>query len=229
VKQKRIIAASILAADLTRLGEEIEQAETGGADWIHIDVMDGHFVPNISLGVVIVETCRRTTSLPLDVHLMIDAPDRLLQAFAEAGADSLTVHLEACPHVYRTLATVKELGLDAGLALNPGTPVDAAHETLSLLDTLLVMTVNPGYAGQAFIEAMLPKVSQARRILDEVGARARLQIDGGVTPENILRAAQAGADTFVAASAIFKHPQGVRAGMASIREALLVQQQEKRT
>jgi ribulose-phosphate 3-epimerase len=229
VKQQYIIAASILAADLTRLGEEIHQAEAGGGDWIHIDVMDGHFVPNISLGIVIVETCRQATSLPLDVHLMIDAPDRLLQAFAEAGADSLTVHLEACPHVHRTLTTIKDLGLKAGLALNPGTPVAAAHETLSLLDTLLVMTVNPGYAGQDFIEAMYTKISAARRILDEVRSHARLQIDGGVTTENITRAAQAGADTFVAASSIFKHPQGPRAGVESIREALLAYQPKKAT
>jgi ribulose-phosphate 3-epimerase len=229
VKHNHIIAPSILAADLTRLGDEIAQAEAGGGDWIHIDVMDGHFVPNITLGTAIVKACRRATSLPLDVHLMIEEPDRLLQAFTEAGADMLTVHLEACPQVYRTLTTIKDLGLKTGLALNPGTPVDTACETLPLLDKLLVMTVNPGFAGQRFIERMIPKIAAARETLDEVESQAYLQIDGGVTVGNIGFAVQAGADAFVVASSIFKHPDGPKEGARAIREALRAETPEEAT
>jgi ribulose-phosphate 3-epimerase len=215
-----LIAPSILSADFAHLGDAIRQAEESGADWIHIDVMDGHFVPNLTMGPVVVKACRRVTKLPLDVHLMIEHPDNLLSAFAEAGADSLSVHPESGPHVHRTLQTIRNLGLRAGIVLNPGTPAIAAQEVLSLVDTVLVMSVNPGFAGQQFIPSVLEKVRTIRSWLDERQLEVNLEIDGGITAQTAPLAAEAGANVFVAASAIFQHPKGIQAGVAALRQSL---------
>lgn len=212
-----VISASILSADFTRLGEEIHAAEMGGVDWIHIDVMDGHFVPNITMGPFIVEACRSLTPLPLDVHLMIEQPERMIPAFVKAGAHYLTVHVETCPHLYRTLESIRELGAHPAVTLNPGTPAQSLKEVLPLVDMVLVMTVNPGYSGQKFISSMLPKIREIRAMLDEVNPTAALEVDGGITAKNIAQVREAGADAFVAATAIFKHPQGIVAGLQALR------------
>lgn len=213
------IAPSILSANFANLAESIQQAEAAGAGWIHLDVMDGSFVPNITFGAVVVAACRKITRLPLDVHLMINHPEAHLQAFADAGADSLTVHVEACPHLHRTLQRIRELGCHAGAALNPGTPAAALGEVLPLLHLALVMTVNPGFAGQAFIPQMLPKITQVRQMLEKSGSQAFLQVDGGITPQTLPLTQNAGADVFVAASAIFQHPQGIAAGVRALQAA----------
>lgn len=214
-----LIAPSILSANFANLAEAIQQAETAGANWIHLDVMDGSFVPNITFGAVIVAACRKITRLPLDVHLMINRPELHLQTFVDAGADSLTVHVEACPHLHRSLQRIRELGCKAGVALNPGTPATALGEVLPLLDLALVMTVNPGFAGQAFIPQMLPKITQVRQMLENGGSQALLQVDGGITPQTLPLTQNAGADVFVAASAIFQHPLGIAAGIAALQAA----------
>lgn len=215
-----IIAPSILSADFAKLGEEIRACETAGADWIHIDVMDGHFVPNLTMGPFIVETCRRITRLPLDVHLMIEQPERHLEAFAKAGATTLTVHVETCPHLHRTLQQIKSLGCRAGVVLNPGTPVGALEAVLGEADLVLVMSVNPGFSGQAFIPQSLARVAELRKRLDGLGSPAWLEVDGGVTAENAGQLREAGATAFVAATAVFKHPQGIEAGIKALRESL---------
>ena len=220
MQKKRLISASILSADFTRLGQEISTAEQSGADWIHIDVMDGHFVPNITMGPFIVEACRRTTDLPLDVHLMIDRPEKYIQDFANAGADILTIHTEASPNFYRTLQAIKDLGCRAGAAINPGTPASAVWPALPLLDLVLVMTVNPGYSGQVFLPETMSKVEIVRRWLDEIGSAADLQVDGGVNASTLPQALAAGANVFVAASAIFKHPAGISAGLKALKAHL---------
>jgi len=212
------IAPSILSADFTRQGEEIALCEAGGADWIHIDVMDGHFVPNITMGPVIVEAARRATRLPLDVHLMIEAPERYLGAFAAAGADRLTVHVEACPHLHRTLQQIRELGKRAGVALNPGTPASAVGEVLDEADLILAMTVNPGFSGQVFIQGVLPKVSQ---LADLARGRAiEIEVDGGIDAATAPQAAAAGATVFVAASAVFRSKVGVSEAIRVLRGSL---------
>jgi ribulose-phosphate 3-epimerase len=215
-----VIAPSILSADFARLGEEIRACETAGADWIHVDVMDGHFVPNITMGPFIVETCKRITGLPLDVHLMIEQPERHLEAFAKAGAAGLTVHVETCPHLHRTLQQIKSLGCRAGVVLNPGTPVGALEAVLSEADLVLVMSVNPGFSGQAFIPQSVARVMEIRRRLDAIGSSAWLEVDGGVTAENAGRLREAGATAFVAATAVFKHPQGIAEGIKALRNAI---------
>lgn len=215
-----VIAPSILSADFARLGEEIRACETAGADWIHVDVMDGHFVPNITMGPFIVETCKRITGLPLDVHLMIEQPERHLEAFAKAGAAGLTVHVETCPHLHRTLQQIKSLGCRAGVVLNPGTPVGALEAVLSEADLVLVMSVNPGFSGQAFIPQSVARVTEIRRRLDAIGSSAWLEVDGGVTAENAGRLREAGATAFVAATAVFKHPQGIAEGIKALRNAI---------
>jgi ribulose-phosphate 3-epimerase len=220
MQKKRLISPSILSADFTRLGQEISTAEQSGADWIHIDVMDGHFVPNITMGPFIVEACRRTTDLPLDVHLMIDRPEKYIQDFASAGADILTIHTEASPNFYRTLQAIKDLGCRAGAAINPGTPASAVWPALPLLDLVLVMTVNPGYSGQVFLPETMSKVEIVRRWLDEIGSAADLQVDGGVNASTLPQALAAGANVFVAASAIFKHPEGISAGLRALKAHL---------
>jgi ribulose-phosphate 3-epimerase len=216
----RIIAPSILSADFTQLGEEIRACESAGADWIHIDVMDGHFVPNITMGPFIVETCKRITKLPLDVHLMIEKPERHLEAFARAGAGTLTVHVEACPHIHRTLQDIKSLGCKAGLVLNPGTPVGALEAVLSEADLVLVMSVDPGYSGGKFIPDTFARLADVRRRLNALGSSAWLEVDGGVNAENIAKLRDAGATAFVAATAVFKHPQGIDAGIKALRSHL---------
>ncbi|MEE4358581.1 MAG: ribulose-phosphate 3-epimerase [Desulfococcaceae bacterium] len=199
----KLIAPSILSADFSRLGEEIKAVEKAGADWIHIDVMDGHFVPNITMGPIIVDAARRSTSLPLDVHLMIENPDRYIPDFAKAGADWISVQVEACVHLHRTLQLIKDCGAKAGLVLNPATPLSAAEWVLEETDFVLIMSVNPGFGGQAFIESSLDKIRQLRLILEERGISSLIQVDGGVNAKTIARIAKAGADVFVAGSAIY--------------------------
>jgi ribulose-phosphate 3-epimerase len=200
------IAPSILSADFARLGEEIAAIEAGGADYVHIDVMDGHFVPNITIGPLIVQAVRRVTALPLDVHLMIAEPDRYIADFAKAGADIIVVHAEATNHLHRTVQLIKSLGKKAGVSLNPATPLNVLDYVLEELDLVLLMTVNPGFGGQSFIEACLPKIQTLRGIMDRRGIEAELEVDGGVKTDNIARIAHAGADVFVAGSAVFGSP-----------------------
>jgi ribulose-phosphate 3-epimerase len=215
-----MIAPSILSADFARLGEEIAACENAGADWIHVDVMDGHFVPNMTLGPLVVEACRRSTKLPLDVHLMIEKPENLIEAFAEAGASRITVHVETCPHLHRTIQQIQSLGVKAGVTLNPSTPAVMLKEVLSYVDLVLVMTVNPGFGGQNFIVEMLSKIAEIRQMLDKVNPSAWLEVDGGVSEKTIPALANAGADAFVAGNAVFKHPGGIAVGIQTLREAL---------
>lgn len=197
------IAPSILSADFARLGDEVHAVEAAGADYIHIDVMDGRFVPNITIGPLVVQAVRKVTSLPLDVHLMIAEPERYIDEFAKAGADIIVVHAEACTHLHRVIQQIKGLGKRAGVSLNPATPLHALEYVLEELDLVLLMTVNPGFGGQSFIEACIPKIQQLRGMLDRRGCEAELEIDGGVKPANIARIAHAGADVLVAGSAVF--------------------------
>jgi ribulose-phosphate 3-epimerase len=204
------IAPSILSADFARLADEIAMCVEGGADWIHVDVMDGRFVPNLTFGAKVIETIRRLTSLPLDVHLMVVEPERYFDAFAAAGANVLTIHQEAAPHLHRQLDRVRELGCRAGVALNPSTPVESLRDVAADLDLLLVMSVNPGFGGQTFIEGAVDKIRRARGLLDAARNDAALEVDGGVSRETIERCWHAGADTFVAGNAIFSavNPRG---------------------
>jgi ribulose-phosphate 3-epimerase len=215
-----ILAPSILSADFTRLGEQIALCERAGADWIHVDVMDGDFVPNITVGPMIVEACRRATGLPLDVHLMIEQPERHLEAFAAAGATSITVHVETCPHLHSTLQQIKALGVRAGVTLNPSTPAALIAPVANFADLVLVMTVNPGFGGQSFIPEMLPKVAEIRRMLDSIESRAWLEVDGGIAAETIHLTREAGATAFVAGKAIFHHPSGIADGIRVLRDRL---------
>jgi ribulose-phosphate 3-epimerase len=212
------IAPSILSADFRRLGDEIAMCAAGGADWIHIDVMDGRFVPNLSFGVKVIEAARKATDLPLDVHLMVVEPERYFDDYVKAGADVLTIHAEAAPHVDRQLTRIRELGVKAGLALNPGTPLHAIEEVVHLLDLLLIMSVNPGYGGQQFIEYAVDKIERARFLLDQAGSEAVLEVDGGISRATIERCWRAGADTFVAGNAVFgaPDPQGEIAVLRSL-------------
>ena len=214
------LSPSILAADFTRLGEQLVSLEDAGADWVHVDVMDGVFVPNISMGPFIVAACRRVTELPLDVHLMISTPDRYLDAFASAGAAWLTVHVEACPHIYHTLSTIRSLGCSPGVALNPGTPPEVLSSVLHLVDLVLVLGTNPGFSGQAFIPQMTSKISKIREMLDDANPSALIQVDGGMNQETLPIAYQAGARAFVAGNAVFNHPLGIKNGMNELRVAI---------
>jgi ribulose-phosphate 3-epimerase len=215
-----IISPSILSADLNHLGKDVRQAVDAGADWIHVDVMDGSFVPNMSFGPQIVRAVRRVTNLPIDVHLMIVAPERHLKAFAEAGASHITVHYETCPHIHRTLQTIKELGVSPGIVINPGTPVTTLRELTHDFAGVLIMSVNPGFGGQKFIPAALDKIRRTKALLDETGSDAFIQIDGGVNVETIKACHEAGATNFVAGSAIFKHQDGIAAGIQALHNAL---------
>jgi ribulose-phosphate 3-epimerase len=217
--QPILFSPSILSADFTRLGDQLKEAEQAGADWFHIDVMDGHFVPNLTMGPFIVEACRRATTLPLDVHLMIEAPERLLKAFGDAGADWLTVHQEACPHLHRTLETIRGLGMRAGASLNPSTPAATLSEVLSSLDLVLIMTVDPGFSGGKYIP-LLDKIRAARAWRESGLTSALVAVDGGISADTAPEVIQAGADVLVAASAVFKHPAGIRAGLQSLRASI---------
>ncbi|MBU2027111.1 MAG: ribulose-phosphate 3-epimerase [Pseudomonadota bacterium] len=197
------IAPSILSADGSRLGEEIAAVEAAGADLIHIDVMDGHFVPNLTIGPGLITSLRKTTRLPFDVHLMIENPERYIDAFAKAGADWITIHVEASVHLHRTVAMIRERGVRPGVSLNPATPLAQVEPILPDIDLLLVMTVNPGFGGQKFIEGMLPKIAAAKRMIREIAPAVLLEVDGGVTLKNILSIADAGADILVAGASIF--------------------------
>jgi len=219
VPEKIVIAPSILSADFLQLGETLRTCQSAGADWIHIDVMDGHFVPNLTMGPFIVRACKRGTSLPLDVHLMIEKPENLLEAFAKAGADHLTVHVETCPHLHRTLLQIKSLGCQAGVTLNPGTPAESIFPVLHLADLVLVMSVDPGFSGGVYIPEMVDKVASIRRKLDEIGSSAWLEVDGGIVPDTLPEMKNAGANAFVSASAIFRHPDGIPTGIRTLREA----------
>jgi ribulose-phosphate 3-epimerase len=197
------IAPSILSADFARLADEVGMVEQGGADLLHVDVMDGHFVPNLTVGPLVVEALRKVTKLPLDCHLMITNPDCYIADFADAGADYLTVHVEACPHLHRTVQAIKERGVKAGVTLNPATSLTTLEEIVGDVDLVLIMSVNPGFGGQSFIPSTLRKVARARQLIDQAKSRALLEVDGGIKPENAADVVAAGADILVAGSAVF--------------------------
>ncbi|MCM3022448.1 ribulose-phosphate 3-epimerase [Heyndrickxia ginsengihumi] len=198
------IAPSILSANFAKLAEEIKDVEKGGADYIHIDIMDGHFVPNITMGPLIVEAIRPITKLPLDVHLMIENPDQFIDAFAKAGADYISVHVEACPHLHRTIQHIRQLGIKPGVVINPATPVESIKEIINDVDLVLLMTVNPGFGGQTFIESVLTKIEKVKQIVDERNLDVEIEVDGGVNPTTAKLCKQAGANILVAGSNIYQ-------------------------
>jgi len=203
---KKIIAPSILSADFSRLGEEIAAIEKGGADWVHVDVMDGHFVPNITIGPPVVASLRKITKLPLDVHLMIQDPDKYIEKFAKAGADIITIHVETSPHLHRSVQFIKDQGCKAGVSLNPATSLATLDHILSDVDMVLIMTVNPGFGGQKFIPSVLPKIKRLREKISEKGIGVDIEVDGGVNINTISKVAQAGGNVFVAGNAVFTTP-----------------------
>ena len=214
------ISPSILSADFGRLGEQVAEASESGADYIHVDIMDGHFVPNLTAGPIIVSGIRPWTELPLDVHLMIEEPDRLIPDFAKAGANILTVHPEACRHLHRVIYQIKDMGVRAGISLNPGTPASVLEPVISDVDLVLVMTVNPGFGGQKYIHSMTSKIAKVRQMLDEAGSGAELEVDGGIKADTAPIAVGAGAQVLVAGSAVFNDRDTVAGSIARIRESL---------
>ncbi|MBK7454092.1 MAG: ribulose-phosphate 3-epimerase [Anaerolineales bacterium] len=215
-----LIAPSIIASDFTRLADEISAIESAGADWLHMDIMDGHFVPTITVGPLFVEACKRATKLPIDAHLMISNPDQYVEAFAKAGANHITVHVETCPDLPQTIKKIRSLGCNAGVTLNPATPASALDAALPLIDLVLVMSVKPGFSGQSFMPEMIGKVEEIRNKLNALRSKARLEVDGGITVETLPLMYRAGADVFVAGNAVFKHPQGAGAGIKALRDAV---------
>jgi ribulose-phosphate 3-epimerase len=214
-----ILSASILSADFSHLGEQISEAEAAGVDWLHVDVMDGHFVPNLTMGPFIVSTIRPLTHLPLDIHLMVDNPDTMIPWYADAGADRISVQIETCPHIYRTLQNIRSLGKSPGVVLNPGTPASSIREVLHLVDLVLVMSVNPGFSGQSFLPEVAPKITELQRMIAQIDSRALIQVDGGICANTLPLVYQAGARVFVSATCIFKYPAGIAAGVAALRFA----------
>ena len=215
-----IISPSILSADLRYLEAQIQACEEGGANAIHIDVMDGRFVPLITFGQAIVKVCRQITDLPLDCHLMVVEPEKQLEEFAKAGADMITVHWETCPHIHRTLQTIRSFGLKAGVTFNPATPVDGLAYLTDVLDLVLIMSVNPGFGGQAFIQSSLPKIEKTATMLEKLGSQAIIQVDGGIDEATVRSVYDAGARNMVAGTAVFKHPEGIQAGIQALRKRL---------
>jgi len=216
------LAPSILSVDFGRLGEQVAEATKAGADYIHIDVMDGHFVPQITVGALVVAAIRKWTNLPLDVHLMIEAPEQQISQFVDAGANIITVHIEACPNIHRAVQTIKEAGIKAGVALNPGTPIATLMDVLSSIDLVLVLTVNPGFGGQTFIEAMLDKVASLRAELDRKNLAIELEVDGGINAEVAPKVVKAGARVLAAGSAVFNSGQTISEALGKIRASLEV-------
>lgn len=212
------IAPSILSSDFARLGEEVKDVEACGADYIHVDVMDGHFVPNITIGAPIVRALRPVTNLPLDVHLMIENPDHYIEEFADAGADILTVHAEACPHLHRTIQLIKSKGVKAGVVINPATPVDAIKHVIEDVDLVLLMTVNPGFGGQAFIERVVPKIAEVKKLADDLGVSPEIEVDGGVNKETARKCIEAGATVLVAGSAVY-NMEDRKSAIESLRQS----------
>jgi ribulose-phosphate 3-epimerase len=218
-RRKIKVAPSILSADFARLGEQVAEAEAGGGDFIHVDVMDGHYVPNITIGPLVVKAVRQHTQLPLDVHLMIESPERYLADFCAAGADYLTVHVETCPHLHSTIHQIRDLGCRPGVALNPSTPAVMLEEILADVDLVLVMTVNPGFGGQTLIEGTVAKIRRVRSMLDQMGSSAEIEVDGGIDSETAPSVVEAGASVLVAGSAVFSAAEGIKAAIAGIRRA----------
>ena len=214
------IAPSLLAADFSQLGKQIRDAQAGGADWLHYDVMDGRFVPNITMGAFILEQVRQLTTLPLDVHLMIVEPERFIKQFADAGANSISVHIEASPNLHRTLQLIRESGCKVGVAINPHTPAEALGEVITMVDLINVMTVNPGFGGQQFLPAMTSKIARLRAMIGDVRGTVDIEVDGGINIETANDAVQAGANVLIAGTTIFRHPQSVEVGIRALRESL---------
>ena len=214
------LVPSILSADFSRLESELKTVEDAGADWIHVDIMDGYFVPNMSMGRKALEACKKITQLPLDVHLMVQSPENFIEWYAQSGADHLTVHIEASPNIHRVLQRIHELGCKAGITLNPGTPAISLDSVLHLVDLVLVMTVNPGFGAQDFLPETLPKIREIRQKLDRINPPAKIMVDGGISTSTIRQVAEAGAQVFVAGNAIFKHPDGAAAGIAALKSEL---------
>jgi ribulose-phosphate 3-epimerase len=212
-----IISSSIISLDFLSFEEELKKTERAGVDWLHIDVMDGQFVPNITIGSMFLPFCKKATNLPLDVHLMINQPERHIEAFAKAGADYISIHIENNPNVLRTIQQIKELGCKAGIVLNPGSPAESIEEVLPFVDLVLVMSVNPGFSGQKFLPEMLPKIKKIRKLIDLSAQKILLQVDGGINKDTIKSVIEAGADVIVAATAIYDYPQGIKAGVDALR------------